>query len=63
MQATMNFKTYVNDYYSLPLMNVDAILKKNGARTCTITGELTRYGHSLMPLEIAKDLERSYIKN
>jgi len=28
MQAFMNFKTYVNDYYSLPLMNVDAIFKK-----------------------------------
>jgi len=28
MQAFMNFKTYVNDYYSLHLMNVDAIFKK-----------------------------------
>jgi len=38
-------------------------IKKNGARTYTVKGELTRYGHSLMPLEIAKTLKEVFIKN
>ena len=36
MQATMKCKTYVNDYYSLPLMNVDGKLKKKAPEPATI---------------------------